>query len=200
MSNRIDRRSLLTHGACVAAGTALGWLGLRSWPELSSSRALAQVPGETPEERVRKLKLELPPPPTLKGATLVPAVRVGDMLYVSGHGPGSIGNKPIVGQLGTNINVKQGNDAARRVGLTILSVIRAEMGSLDKVVRLVKTLGMVNSAPTFTQQPQVINGFSDLMVAVFGEKAGKGARSAVGMVALPGGIPVEIEAIFQVKA
>jgi enamine deaminase RidA (YjgF/YER057c/UK114 family) len=200
MSNRIDRRSLLTHGACLATGAALGWLGLRSWPVGVGPRALAGEAGETPEERLRMLKLELPPAPTIKGATLVPAVRVGDMLYVSGHGPGSIDGKPIVGKVGADLDVKQGADAARRVGLTILSVVRAELGNLDKVVRLVKTLGMVNCTPTFTQQPQVINGFSDLMVAVFGDKAGKGARSAVGMVSLPGGIPVEIEAIFQVKA
>ena len=89
--------------------------------------------------------------------------------------------------------------AARLVGLNILSTVRAELGSLDKVVRVVKTLGMVQATPDFTQHPQVINGFSDLMVEVFGEKAGKGARSAVGMSSLPGGIPVEIEVIFQVR-
>jgi hypothetical protein len=85
------------------------------------------------------------------------------------------------------------------VGLVILGVVRAELGSLDRVVRLVKTLGMVNCTPDFTDQPLVINGFSDLMVEVFGEKAGKGARSAVGMASLPGGIPVEVEAVFQVR-
>ena len=84
--------------------------------------------------------------------------------------------------------------------MLLLSVVRAELGSLDKVVRLVKTFGMVNCVPSFTQTPQVINGFNDLMVEVFGEKAGKGARSAVGMGSLPGGIPVEIEVIFQVRA
>ena len=101
--------------------------------------------------------------------------------------------------MGKDLSIKEGQDAARRVGLTILAVVRAELGTLDKVVRLVKTLGMVNCPPDFTQQPQVINGFSDLMVEVFGARAGKGARSAVGMGSLPGGIPVEIECIFQVK-
>ena len=93
----------------------------------------------------------------------------------------------------------KGRAAARQVGLQVLSVVKAELGSLDKVQRLVKTFGMVNATADFTQHPQVINGFSDLMVEVFGEERGKGARSAVGMASLPGGIPVEIEAIFQVR-
>jgi enamine deaminase RidA (YjgF/YER057c/UK114 family) len=198
MPNSLDRRNLMTHGACVAAGAALGWLGIRSYRIGLASRVLAAEGDETPEQRLRALKLELPTVPKLTGATLVPAVRARDILYVSGHGPGLIDGKPTVGKLGKDLNLKEGQQAARRVGLTILSVVRAELGSLDKVVRLVKTLGMVNCTPEFTQQPQVINGFSDLMVEIFGEKAGKGARSAVGMASLPGGIPVEIEAIFQV--
>ena len=121
------------------------------------------------------------------------------MLYVSGHGPGSVEGKAIVGKLGKDYTVKEGKEAARRVGLVILSVMKAELGSLDKVQRLVKTLGMVNCTPDFIEQPQVVNGFSDLMVQVFGDIAGKGARSAVGMASLPGGIPVEVEAIFQIK-
>jgi enamine deaminase RidA (YjgF/YER057c/UK114 family) len=199
MSHRIDRRALLTHGACLASGAAFSWLTMRSSTGEMSACA-ADESEETAEQRLKRLKIVLPPVPRLPGATLVPTVRVGDMLYVSGHGPGSIEGKPIVGTLGNTFNVKAGNDAARRVGLIILSVVRAELGSLNKVVRLVKTLGMVNCTATFTQQPAVINGFSDLMVAVFGEKAGKGARSAVGMASLPGGIPVEVEAIFQVKS
>jgi enamine deaminase RidA (YjgF/YER057c/UK114 family) len=150
------------------------------------------------EERVRQLKLVLPPvtkPPN----TLVNAVRVGDMLYVSGTGPGKMDGEEVVGRLGQDLDVSRGRAVARQVGLNILSVVRAELGSLDKVERLVKTFGMVNAAPDFKQQPLVINGFSDLMVEVFGEQAGKGARSAVGMGSLPGGIPVEIEAIFQVR-
>jgi enamine deaminase RidA (YjgF/YER057c/UK114 family) len=129
----------------------------------------------------------------------VNAVRVGDLLFVSGTGPGQINGKPVVGRLGQDLDVAKGKAAARQVGLQILSVVKAELGSLDKVERLVKTLGMVNATADFTQHPQVINGFSDLMVEVFGEQAGKGARSAVGMASLPGGIPVEIEAVFQVR-
>ena len=83
--------------------------------------------------------------------------------------------------------------------MRVLASVRAELGSLDRIVRLVKTLGMVNATPDFTQQPQVINGFSDLMVEIFGEKAGKGTRSAVGVGSLPGGAPVEVECVFQVR-
>ncbi len=151
------------------------------------------------EERLKKLKLELPKVELPRGVTLVPAVRAGDMLYVSGHIPIKNG-KPVVGKLGKDMSVKEGREAARLVGLTILAVVRRELGSLDRVVRLVKTLGMVNCTPDFTRQPEVINGFSDLMVAVFGEKAGKGTRSAVGMSSLPLGAPVEVEALFQVKS
>jgi enamine deaminase RidA (YjgF/YER057c/UK114 family) len=169
-------------------------LSLAAW--LSSGRATAtqEQAGAGAEERLRQLKIELPPV-TKPTNTLVNAVRVGDMLYVSGTGPG----KGVVGRLGQDYDVKEGQAAARQVGLNILSVVKAELGSLDKVQRLVKTLGMVNATPDFKQQPLVINGFSDLMVEVFGDQAGKGARSAVGLGSLPGGIPVEIECIFQVR-
>jgi enamine deaminase RidA (YjgF/YER057c/UK114 family) len=159
-------------------------------------RAEQQAGG--PEAQLRKLKLKLPAV-TRPTNTLVSAVRVGDLLFVSGTGPSKEGGGTWKGRLGQDMEVKEGRAAARSVGLNILAVVKAEVGSLDKVVRLVKTLGMVNAAPDFQQHPQVINGFSDLMVEVFGEEAGKGARSAVGMSSLPGGIPVEIEAIFQVK-
>jgi enamine deaminase RidA (YjgF/YER057c/UK114 family) len=196
MSNMIDRRRLLTHGGCAAAGAFLGWFASRPNPSGILAHA-AEADEVTPEQRVKKLKLELPAVEKPK-ATLVAAVRVGDMLYVSGHGP-SFGGKTVVGKLGKDFTVKQGQEAARRVGLVVLSVVRAELGSLDRVQRLVKTLGMVNCTPDFTQQPQVVNGFSDLMAEVFGDAAGKGTRSAVGMASLPGGIPVEVEAIFQIK-
>jgi enamine deaminase RidA (YjgF/YER057c/UK114 family) len=165
-----------------------------------AATATAQpAPGKfSPEDQLKKLKLELPPvkKPT---NTLVSAVRVGDMLYVSGTGPAKADGKSWVGRLGQDMTVEEGNKAARQVGLQILAVVQAEVRSLDKVQRLVKTLGMVNATPDFKDHPRVINGFSDLMVEVFGPDAGKGARSAVGMASLPGGIPVEIEAIFQVR-
>lgn len=195
MSNPLDRRALLRGGACVLFGAAGGWLAARHWPDLdTTSRAeAAEAEDEGPEARVKKLKLELPRVSPPKGAILAPAVRAGDLLFLSG----STGGKP--GKVGKDVTVKQAQEAARQVALRHLAVIRAELGSLDKVVRLVKVLGMVNCTPEFTQQPQVINAYSELLVQVFGDKAGKGARSAVGMGSLPGGAPVEVEAIFQVK-
>ena len=149
------------------------------------------------EARLQELALDLPPAPK-PVATYVTALRIGDLLYVSGHGPYQSDGSLIIGRLGDDMEITAGQAAARQTGLAILATLRGHLGSLDKVVRLVKVLGMVNSTPDFGDQPLVINGFSDLMVEVFGE-AGKGARSAVGMGALPKGIAVEIEAIFQVK-
>ena len=149
------------------------------------------------EARLAELKLELPPAPK-PVATYVTATQHGDLLYVSGHGPLRPDGTMITGRLGESLDLAGGQAAARQTGLAILATVRAHLGSLDRVVRLVKTLGMVNSTPDFGDQPKVINGFSDLMKDVFGD-AGVGARSAVGMGALPAGIAVEIEAIFQVK-
>jgi enamine deaminase RidA (YjgF/YER057c/UK114 family) len=149
------------------------------------------------EARLAELKLELPPAPK-PVATYVTAVRLGDLLYVSGHGPLRPDGTMHVGKLGADLDVAQGQAAAKQTGLAILATVRSHLGSLDKVVRLVKVLGMVNSTPDFADHPKVINGFSDLMVDVFGEP-GKAARSAVGMGSLPGHIAVEVEAIFQVK-
>jgi enamine deaminase RidA (YjgF/YER057c/UK114 family) len=149
------------------------------------------------EARIQELALDLPPAPK-PVATYLTAVRLGDLLYVSGHGPFKSDGSLIIGRLGQDMDIPAGAAAARQTGLAILATLRTHLGSLDKVVRLIKVLGMVNSTPEFGDQPLVINGFSDLMVEVFGE-AGKGARSAIGMGALPKGIAVEIEAIFQVR-
>ena len=149
------------------------------------------------EARLAELKLELPPAPK-PVATYVTAVRQGDLLYVSGHGPLRSDGTLHVGKVGADLDVDGGKAAARQTGLAILATVRSHLGSLDNVVRLVKVLGMVNATPTFTDHPKVINGYSDLMVEVFGD-AGKGARSAIGMGSLPGNIAVEIEAIFEVK-
>lgn len=197
MGYSLHRRRFLSNCGWVAFGAAGGLLLPRWWAYVEPAVA-QEKPATSAEEQLRKLKLELPPAGK-PGATLVPAVRAGDLLFVSGNGPRKPDGTSVVGKLGRDLDVKQGQEAARIVGLNILGVVRQELGSLDKVVRLVKTLGMVNAAPDFKQQPQVINGFSDLMVEVFGEKIGKGARSAVGMGSLPGGIAVEIEAIFQVR-
>jgi enamine deaminase RidA (YjgF/YER057c/UK114 family) len=152
-----------------------------------------------PETRIQELHLTLPPPPKPM-AKYKPAVLAGSMLYVSGHGPAKIDAKsPIAGKVGADLTPEQGKESARLVGLSILSTVRNTIGSLDKVKRLVKTLGMVNCPPDFKEQPQVINGFSELMAEVFGEENGVGARSAVGMGSLPNNIPVEVECIFEVE-
>ena len=149
------------------------------------------------EARIKELKLQLPPPPK-PVAKYKPAVQSGNMLYVSGHGPLRTDGTMVAGKVGTDLTPEQAKDAAKLVGLAILSSARNTLGSLDKIKRLIKTLGMVNGTPDFTKQPMVIDGFSELMAEVFGEDAGVGARSAVGMGSLPGNIPVEIECIFEV--
>jgi enamine deaminase RidA (YjgF/YER057c/UK114 family) len=191
-----DRRRFLERAALVAAGLAAGVV-LSNGPE---SKTLAQEkPVHSAEEQLKALKIELPVIPKTPTSLILPCVRAGDLLFTSGQVPIGPDGKMIVGKLGADMDVKQGAEAARNVALRILSVVRTELGSLDKVVRVVKALGMVNCTPDFTQSPAVINGFSELLIQVFGEAAGKAARSAVGMVALPGGVPVEVELILQVK-
>jgi enamine deaminase RidA (YjgF/YER057c/UK114 family) len=151
----------------------------------------------SPEARVAELQLPLPRPPK-PGGTYTPVVRVGNMAYVSGHGPLQTDGTLITGKVGGDLSEEEGRAAARQVGLTILATLKAQLGSLDRIGRFVKVLGMVNAAPEFDRHPQVINGFSDLMVEVFGE-SGRAARSAVGMGSLPGNIAVEIEAILELK-
>jgi enamine deaminase RidA (YjgF/YER057c/UK114 family) len=161
---------------------------------LVATGATAQTPA-SPEARLAALGITLPTPGT-PIANFVPAVRVGNLLFLSGNGPG-----PSIprGKVGRDLTLAQGYEAARSTGLAQLATMRQALGSLDKVKRIVKVLGMVNSAPGFTDQPKVINGFSDLMVEVFGEAAGKHARSAVGMAELPFDIPVEIELVAEVE-
>jgi enamine deaminase RidA (YjgF/YER057c/UK114 family) len=151
------------------------------------------------EARLKELGITLPQP-AAPLANYVGAVRVGNLLFVSGHGPDRTDGKPMArGKVGRELTVEQAYQVARTVGLSLLATTRTQLGSLDKVKRVVKVLGMVNSADDFGDQPKVINGFSDLMVQVFGEAMGKHARSAVGMAALPMGIPVEIEMILEVE-
>ncbi len=152
----------------------------------------------TPENRIKELHLTLPPAPKAI-AVYKTAFKLGSRLLVSGHGPLKEDKTMITGRVGADITVDQGKQAARQVGLAILATIRDTLGSLDKVVRLVKTLGMVNSTAEFKDHPLVINGFSELMKEVFGEDAGVGTRSAIGMGSLPGNIAVEIECEFVVQ-
>jgi enamine deaminase RidA (YjgF/YER057c/UK114 family) len=144
------------------------------------------------EQKLKDLGIELPAVPA-PGGSYVHAVRTGNLLYLSGKGPGPEG----VGKVDTEVSIEEAYKHARTVGLVLIAVMKQELGSLDKVNRIVKVLGMVNSAPEFADHPKVINGCSDLFVEVFGDK-GKHARSAVGLGALPGRITVEIEVIVEV--
>ena len=148
-----------------------------------------------PELRITELQLELPPAPG-PGGLYKPILVTGKYLYVSGQGPIKSDGSLIKGKAGTDLNLEEARMAARQAGLTMLSTIKTHFGDLSKIKRLVKTLGMVNSAPGFEQQPAVINGFSELMAEVFGQDNGVGVRSAVGMI-LPNNIAVEIEAMFE---
>ena len=148
------------------------------------------------EERLRELGIELPEPPPPVGNYLG-AVTVGNLVFLSGHGPRSASGEYSSGKIGGELTPEQGQEEARQVGLNMLATLRAEIGDLDRVRRVVKVLGMVNAAPDFRNHPKVIDGFSDLMVEVFGEK-GRGARSAVGMGSLPFQIPVEVEMIVEI--
>jgi enamine deaminase RidA (YjgF/YER057c/UK114 family) len=149
------------------------------------------------EQRVSDLGLELPEPPG-PGGTYSPVLVMGNTAYVSGHGPVQMDGTMIKGRVGDDLSEEQGIEAARAVGLTMLATIRAQLGSLDRVKRIVKVLGMVNSTADFENHPKVINGFSDLMVEIWGEN-GRAARSAVGMGSLPGNIAVEVEAILELN-
>lgn len=149
------------------------------------------------ETRIKQLGLTLPAPGKPLGNYL-PGVRVGNLLFLSGHGPVREATATARGKLGRDLSTDEGYKVARDVGINLLGSARHILGSLDKVKRVVKVLGMVNSADDFGEQPKVINGFSDLMVEVFGDD-GRHARSAVGMAALPMGIPVEIEMILELE-
>jgi len=150
------------------------------------------------EEKINAMGLEFPPAPP-KGGIYHPVVITGNYLYVSGQVPFRSDSNLIKGKVGYDLTLEEGQLAARQVGLAMLSTIRLQIGDLGKIKRLIKTLGMVNCYPDFEQHPQTINGFSQLMVEVFSEENGKGARSAVGL-ALPGNVAVEVECIFELYA
>ena len=149
-----------------------------------------------PEERIKELNLQLPPAPA-PGGVFKPVAVVGNLAYISGHAPIRIDGSLITGRVGADLDTEAGYAAARQVGLTILSTLRVHLGSLDRVKRVIKSLGMVNCTPDFTDHPKVINGYSELFAEVFGPDHGVGARSAVGMASLPSNMAVEIEVIFE---
>jgi enamine deaminase RidA (YjgF/YER057c/UK114 family) len=149
------------------------------------------------DKKLKELGIELPPASKPMG-NYVKAVRTGNLLFLAGSGPTKADGTNITGKVGRDLTLEQGYDAAKITGIAILSTLKNELGDLNKVKRIVKVLGMVNCQSDFTDQPKVINGFSDLMVAVFGEK-GKHARSAVGMNSLPSNIAVEIEIVVEIE-
>jgi len=150
----------------------------------------------TPEQQLIVLGLTLPPTPTPMGV-YQPCLVDGKYLYVSGHGPFRDDGSLIIGRVGQDLDMEEAKIAARQVGLSILSTIKSHLGSLDKVRRVIKILGMVGCVPEFDRHPYVINGCSELFAAIWGEDKGVGVRSAVGMGSLPNNIPVEIEALFE---
>jgi len=194
MIDALPRRTFLRDSLLVTSGACAGWL-LSAGREFAAPAHADDKPSH--EQRLAALGLELPAP-AKPVAVYVTAAITGNLLYTAGHIPLTGEGKPLPGRVGQDFTLEQGRAAAQQVGLSILSTVRNKLGTLDRVSRLVKVLGMVNCTPEFTQQPQVINGFSELMIQVFGEDAGKAARSAVGVTALPANCPVEIEAIFEI--
>ena len=148
------------------------------------------------EERLQALALDLPDPPE-PVANYVTNMRIDRYLYVSGHGPAPLEGAKLTGKLGDDLGIEEGYVAARQTGLSILATVRASLGSLDRVERVVKLLGMVNATPDFLEHPRVINGCSDLLVELYGDR-GRHGRAAVGMATLPFAIPVEIEMVVEV--
>ncbi len=150
----------------------------------------------TPEENFKAFGLDLPPAPKPMGV-YKPGLKVDHFYYVSGHGPVLNDGSLIVGRVGDAMDMEEGKVAAQQVGLTILATLKSQLGSLNKIKRVIKVLGMVNCTADFERHPYVINGCSELFAKVWGEENGIGVRSAVGMGTLPGNIPVEIEVIFE---
>ena len=150
----------------------------------------------TADQRFEQLDLSIPPAPSPLGV-YKPYLIDGKYFYVSGHGPLRNDKSLIIGRVGQELNIEEGKLAARQVGLTILSTIKNNLGSFDKIKRVIKIFGMVNCIPEFERHPYIINGCSELFAAVWGEENGIGVRSAVGMGSLPDNIPVEIEALFE---
>jgi enamine deaminase RidA (YjgF/YER057c/UK114 family) len=180
----IDRRTVFAAG--LAAASLIS----------NTSASAQQAGGGSAEARLRELGIELPKVP-VPVANYVPAARLGNVIFLAGTGPIKPDGKLATGKVGIDVTLDEANQHARLVGLVLLAVMRQELGSLDKVVRVGRVFGMVNAAPNFTDHPKVINGCSDLFVQVFGDR-GRHARCAVGMASLPFNISVEIEAVIEV--
>ena len=197
-------KSLLFWTTLIVVGVAI-WNVSSRFERIDAARTaraeaggpVNQAAGTGPEAKLKELGIVLPTPGA-PIANYVNAVRTGNLLFLAGKGPTGPDGKDIAGRLGKDMTVEQGYQAARSVAINHLAVLKAELGDLNRVTRIVKVLGMVNSDPAFTQQPAVVNGYSDLMVAVFGAEKGKHARSAVGMATLPNGIAVEVEVVVEI--
>ena len=163
----------------------------------STENSSLEIPGVDVYKRLEELNITLPEPGT-PVANYVPARTSGNLVFLSGHGPRTSDGQLITGKVGKDLTLEDGYQAARLTGLALLASLQNEIGDLNRVQRFIKVLGMVNVDPSFTDMPSVINGFSDLMVDVFGER-GKHARSAVGMASLPRNIPIEIEMIVEIQ-
>ena len=180
----------------------IAFISCKTEPEKTEKANDVSTPVESvdldydPEANLKNFGITLSTP-SAPVANYVNAVRMGNLIFLSGKGPLQANGENITGKVGAELTIEQGYEAARVTAINQLSVLKAELGNLNKVKRVVKVLGMVNAVPDFTEHPKVINGFSDTMVAVFGEK-GKHARAAVGMGSLPGDIAVEIEMIVEV--
>jgi enamine deaminase RidA (YjgF/YER057c/UK114 family) len=190
-----DRRTFLSESLLGVGAIGTGALVTGG---LNSEASMTTLERSNAEARIRELGLRFPPMDEQQGA-IVPAVQVGNLLFVSGHGPRGEDGQYIVGKVGTGgLTVEQGTAAARACAMTMLAAVRPLIGgNLDRITRVVKALGMVNSMPDFTQQPAVVNGFSNALIEIWGDR-GRGARSAVGVVSLPQGWAVEVEAIFEI--
>ena len=190
-------KSLLFWATLIVVGLGIYTLASRFEASEAQQRGGdAALPAGDPEAKLKELGITLPEP-AAPIANYVNVVRTGNLLFLAGKGPLQKDGKDVVGRLGPYMTIDEGYQAARSVAIAHLAVLKHELGDLKRVRRIVKVLGMVNSDPAFTQQPAVVNGYSDLMVAVFGER-GKHARSAVGMATLPNGIPVEVEVIVEI--
>lgn len=196
-SARSPARCLGTTITALLAPLALAVCLVAPAPASAQETATAKSSAGTPEERLAALGIELPtPPPPV--ANYVKAVRTGNLVFLAGHGPLKPDGTYVTGRLGDDLSLEEGYEAARLTAIALLASLKAEIGELSRVKRIVKVHGMVNSDPAFTDQPKVINGCSDLLVSIFGDQ-GKHARAAVGMVSLPMGIAVEIEMVVEVE-
>lgn len=183
----------------MTSGCIIGRQPLVSAPMASNGNPNASMSvHQNAESRLTELKLELPPAPKAMGV-YKPVVVAANMAYVSGHGPLRPDGTLMTGRVGADLDLAAGKAAARQTALAILSTLRAGLGSLDRVQRVIKVLGMVNATADFAEHPKVINGCSELFADIWGPDLGVGARSAIGMGSLPGNIAVEIEAIFELR-